>query len=712
MNNLSRTCDVFLLGVSLLAIFGAVAVWAEPPETVNVHGALADPDGLPLSGARAYVVRFFDAETEGSQLGGDMTGMADVSDEGLFNIPVVLPAEALAAAAVWYALGIDTDTPPDADAGDDIFPERVRVHSVPFALEAGDVAHLDADRIGAGTVDNTEFGHLSGVTQPIQTALDAKADDADLTAHEDDANNPHAVTAAQVGLGNVDNTPDAEKPVSTPMQAALDAKADGADLTAHEGDADNPHAVTAAQVGLGSVDNTADLDKPVSTTMQAALDAKADGADLTAHEGDAGNPHAVTAAQVGLGNVNNTSDADKPVSTATQAALDMKLPRTSEAYVVVEAASDAATNGTKLLEAYAAAKALTPFGAALSATNRAVVLVPPGKYNLGGTPLTIDTDYVDLVGVSTARDDQYIYRADNVLVQTASDVRIENLLVYYSSTTGSVHAYYPNATWDDGVSHTGSPPATRIRNCEFRASLNGMRIGVEYAGVYEDCVSGSQAFGGGSGGTASGTFIHCTGGNTSFGGYGTASGTFIHCTGGTYAFGGYYGTASGKFIDCTGENYTFGGWHGTAIGTFTDCTGGNNAFGGNSGAASGTFNNCIGGSSAFGGYGTASGTFNNCTGGEYAFGGYAGTSTGGSFHGCRMTGTYGVSTFRGSMEDCRWGGGLTCGAEARIYRSTILGNVDLDGTAAGIAHSAVQGTIQNAGAASFNTGNLEDADVN
>ncbi|MBU2941420.1 hypothetical protein, partial [Shimia thalassica] len=73
---------------------------------------------------------------------------------------------------------------------------------------------------------------------------------------------------------------------------------------------------------LSNVDNTADADKPVSTAQQAALDGKADSTALTVHEGNEANPHAVTAAQVGLGNVDNTSDADKPVSTAQQAAFD------------------------------------------------------------------------------------------------------------------------------------------------------------------------------------------------------------------------------------------------------------------------------------------------------------------------------------------------------------------------------------------------------
>lgn len=41
----------------------------------------------------------------------------------------------------------------------------------------------------------------------------------------------------------------------------------------HSLSTENPHGVTKAQVGLGSVDNTADADKPISTAVQAALDA-------------------------------------------------------------------------------------------------------------------------------------------------------------------------------------------------------------------------------------------------------------------------------------------------------------------------------------------------------------------------------------------------------------------------------------------------------
>ena len=45
-------------------------------------------------------------------------------------------------------------------------------------------------------------------------------------AHTSNTNNPHSVTKAQVGLGNVDNTSDENKPISIATQAALSNKVD------------------------------------------------------------------------------------------------------------------------------------------------------------------------------------------------------------------------------------------------------------------------------------------------------------------------------------------------------------------------------------------------------------------------------------------------------------------------------------------------------
>jgi hypothetical protein len=52
----------------------------------------------------------------------------------------------------------------------------------------------------------------------------AAAVQSNLTTHTNNTSNPHSVTKAQVGLGNADNTSDANKPVSSATQTALDAK--------------------------------------------------------------------------------------------------------------------------------------------------------------------------------------------------------------------------------------------------------------------------------------------------------------------------------------------------------------------------------------------------------------------------------------------------------------------------------------------------------
>lgn len=125
------------------------------------------------------------------------------------------------------------------------------------------------------------------------------------------------ITKTMVGLANVDNTTDANKPVSTAGQTALDLKAPLASPTF----TGTVSGITKTMVGLGSVDNTTDADKPVSTATQTALDLKSPLASPTF----TGTVGGVTKSMVGLANADNTTDANKPVSTATQTALDLKL---------------------------------------------------------------------------------------------------------------------------------------------------------------------------------------------------------------------------------------------------------------------------------------------------------------------------------------------------------------------------------------------------
>ena len=71
-----------------------------------------------------------------------------------------------------------------------------------------------------GTVSSEEISFLNDVTSSIQTQLNAKAPTADPTF----TGTVSGVTKGHVGLGNVDNTSDVDKPISNAVQTALDAK--------------------------------------------------------------------------------------------------------------------------------------------------------------------------------------------------------------------------------------------------------------------------------------------------------------------------------------------------------------------------------------------------------------------------------------------------------------------------------------------------------
>ena len=71
------------------------------------------------------------------------------------------------------------------------------------------------------TASTAELNYVDGVTSAIQTQIDAKAPTASPTF----TGTVSGITKAMVDLGNVDNTSDANKPVSTAAQTALDLKA-------------------------------------------------------------------------------------------------------------------------------------------------------------------------------------------------------------------------------------------------------------------------------------------------------------------------------------------------------------------------------------------------------------------------------------------------------------------------------------------------------
>lgn len=157
------------------------------------------------------------------------------------------------------------------------------------------------------------------------------------------------IDASDIGLGSVDNTSDAAKPVSTAQNAAITAVAaqiptntnqltNGAGFVTSSTapvrtvNGVNPTAgnvqLTKANIGLTNVDDTADTNKPVSSPQQSALDLKEPkitaGTTGQYYRGDKTFAD-LNKAAVGLNLVDNTADSSKPVSTAQALAIGQKL---------------------------------------------------------------------------------------------------------------------------------------------------------------------------------------------------------------------------------------------------------------------------------------------------------------------------------------------------------------------------------------------------
>lgn len=159
-----------------------------------------------------------------------------------------------------------------------------------------------------------------------------------LKAHTDRVDNPHSVTKAQVGLGSVDDFATATEAEArtgtvnnrfmTPLRSSQAIFTQAlTPLNAHIARADNPHGVTKAQVGLGNVQN-------YNVATQALAEGAADNGTymtplrtgqainnlavvpLNAHINRSDNPHGVTKAQVGLSNIPNSITASRSLNSA------------------------------------------------------------------------------------------------------------------------------------------------------------------------------------------------------------------------------------------------------------------------------------------------------------------------------------------------------------------------------------------------------------
>lgn len=191
--------------------------------------------------------------------------------------------------------------------------------------------------LGLENLNNT-----SDTNKPVsiatQTALDLKAPLISPTF----TGTVSGIDKAMVGLSNADNTSDASKPISSVTQAALDLKESVAnkstDIAADANSSIKYPTVKSIKDYIDSQSSTGTVaDATISNKGKIQLAGDLTGtatAPIIANNAvtDAKVANGISASKVGLGNVDNTSDASKPISTATQAALDLKAPLASPTF--------------------------------------------------------------------------------------------------------------------------------------------------------------------------------------------------------------------------------------------------------------------------------------------------------------------------------------------------------------------------------------------
>lgn len=241
-------------------------------------------------------------------------------------------------------------------------PEPVVIYGIPTGGGGGGGA-VDSVNGQTGTVvlTSSDVGAAaqSDVQQFVQnvgTAFTNFENDLDTKASTAYVNDEIATRASATDLDNVFAIATNAQTLATdavPKTRTISGKPLSANITLDKID-----------VGLASVDNTSDANKPVSTAQQTALNLKANTADVVPNTrtvaGKALSANVTLAkADVGLGSVDNTADSAKPISTATQTALNGKA-----ATVHTHVASDI-TDSTSLGRSVLSAASITAARAAL-----------------------------------------------------------------------------------------------------------------------------------------------------------------------------------------------------------------------------------------------------------------------------------------------------------------------------------------------------------
>lgn len=123
----------------------------------------------------------------------------------------------------------------------------------------------------AGLMSSSDKTKLDGLKDQAGITSDINAVQTNLETHINNKSNPHEVTKDQVGLGNVDNTSDANKPISNATQTALNGKFSATDGNALKQRVDNIPESVATDITVDSDNDSVNISLDKTSIVDGTL---------------------------------------------------------------------------------------------------------------------------------------------------------------------------------------------------------------------------------------------------------------------------------------------------------------------------------------------------------------------------------------------------------------------------------------------------------
>lgn len=123
----------------------------------------------------------------------------------------------------------------------------------------------------AGLMSSSDKTKLDGLKDQAGITSDIDAVQTNLETHINNKSNPHEVTKIQVGLSEVDNTSDANKPISTATQNALNSKFNASDGNALKQRVDNIPELIATDITVDSDNDSVNISLDKTSIVDGTL---------------------------------------------------------------------------------------------------------------------------------------------------------------------------------------------------------------------------------------------------------------------------------------------------------------------------------------------------------------------------------------------------------------------------------------------------------